>query len=772
VEEIAGHDPQRRQAIHDAALEADRARLLEVAGRDADLADPSTHASGDHLGDELLVEHEVIAVEAIWDRLEEVTAVCPEAGVVFGQVQPERPVLEDREPAIGEELPAGHAPGERVAEEAAAQHQIAAAVDDRGDEFRYPRRVVLVIRVEHHHDISPGRKRRVIARLLVPAVTQVLAVDDHVKPELPGDVHGLVTRHVVDEDDPADDVVRDVGVSPFERPRSVIGGHDDDDLRERGPGVSAGGFHERRVASRADPYNSVRMHAHGPTSRRFALLGGVFLAAAAFAFALVRPIESASIGPDAAAPVIHFQHILAGHHLEGYLAETPKPLLTLIYGVLYSTTHDWRPIAWASIAAFAMCVALGGLLGHRIGGFASGAFVAVGFAASAALLADMAYAYAVCWALLAWLVACLALTTERPRYAIAGLALMLGTLARLETLIVVVVAAGSLAGAEIVARRSDRLPPDRRAYLVLLGFLAIPVMLLHDFLLTGDPFFWAKIAQLNSVGASGIRGPLQIALWLATHLAGEAPLLPLAVLGGVVLIRRRQWALVLGLLALGPGVAAFLVYLGARGIFVSARYADSIDLALLFTAGMGLVALDAPLVRRLLTRSFPVLRSRVVVPMVAGSIAGLAFAPFGLLNASVRNTILTEVRLHANEQRAMAAIRVELASPSACLTAARASGVPVRSMVIVPARLRVQAVVDLGLPLTEIDRMSGITRVAGVPAPGQIIYHDRLDAETGKAFTIFEIDHPVTLGAVRLVPLLADPKRSLWVIRVDQATCT
>ena len=53
------------------------------------------------------------------------------------------------------------------------------------------------------------------------------------RPELPGDVDGLVARHVVDEDDPVDEVVRDVGVGPLERPRGVVGGHDDDDARAR-----------------------------------------------------------------------------------------------------------------------------------------------------------------------------------------------------------------------------------------------------------------------------------------------------------------------------------------------------------------------------------------------------------------------------------------------------------------------------------------------------------------------------------------------------------
>ena len=56
-------------------------------------------------------------------------------------------------------------------------------------------------------------------------------MDDHVEPELAGDVDGLVAGHVVDEDDPVDQVVRDVGVRPLERPRRVVGGHDDDDPR-------------------------------------------------------------------------------------------------------------------------------------------------------------------------------------------------------------------------------------------------------------------------------------------------------------------------------------------------------------------------------------------------------------------------------------------------------------------------------------------------------------------------------------------------------------
>src|SRR4029079_13809494 len=69
----------------------------------------------------------------------------------------------------------------------------------------------------------------VVARLLVAAVATVLAMDDHLEPELSGDPDGLVTRHVVQEDVPVDELVRDGRVRPLERPRGVIRGHDDDE---------------------------------------------------------------------------------------------------------------------------------------------------------------------------------------------------------------------------------------------------------------------------------------------------------------------------------------------------------------------------------------------------------------------------------------------------------------------------------------------------------------------------------------------------------------
>src|ERR1035437_5687907 len=82
------HNFECRKSVDNAPAEADRTRFLEVAGGNGNLADP--HVARHRLGYEFLVEHEVVAVEPIGDRFEQVAAISPKAGVVFGQVQTDR----------------------------------------------------------------------------------------------------------------------------------------------------------------------------------------------------------------------------------------------------------------------------------------------------------------------------------------------------------------------------------------------------------------------------------------------------------------------------------------------------------------------------------------------------------------------------------------------------------------------------------------------------------------------------------------------------------
>ena len=144
--------------------------------------------------------------------------------MVLGQVQPEREVLDHRQEAVGDVLPGRHATRQRVAQEAAAEHEVAAPVDDRLDQRRDPRGVVLVVGVEHHDDVGAGLQRRVVARLLVAAVAPVLGMDDHVEAELAGDVDGLVLDTSSTRMIRSIEVVRDVGVGALERRAALYAG--------------------------------------------------------------------------------------------------------------------------------------------------------------------------------------------------------------------------------------------------------------------------------------------------------------------------------------------------------------------------------------------------------------------------------------------------------------------------------------------------------------------------------------------------------------------
>ena len=92
------------------------------------------------------------------------------------------------------------------------------------------------------------------------------------------------------------------------------------------------------------------------------------------------------------------------------------------------------------------------------------------------------------------------MTTERPRWGIAGVALGLAALARLETFLVIGLALGVLAAMRFGPAKWRR-PVPAGAWRISIGLLALPVMCLHDVLLTGDPFFWTSVAASYSATA-------------------------------------------------------------------------------------------------------------------------------------------------------------------------------------------------------------------------------------------------------------------------------
>ncbi len=94
--------------------------------------------------------------------------------------------------------------------------------------------------MQHDDGVGTGRQGSVVAGLLVAAIAAVLPMDDDVQAEPFRDLDRRVRRNVVDQDDPADEVMRDIVVRALERRRRVVGRHDDDDTAAARPRAACG----------------------------------------------------------------------------------------------------------------------------------------------------------------------------------------------------------------------------------------------------------------------------------------------------------------------------------------------------------------------------------------------------------------------------------------------------------------------------------------------------------------------------------------------------
>jgi hypothetical protein len=518
---------------------------------------------------------------------------------------------------------------------------------------------------------------------------------------------------------------------------------------------------------------------------------GLFVVCSGIALVVIRPFYAADVGFDTAASVLHFDRIVGGRHLEAFVTTTPKPLLTIIDGTLYRLTGDWRPLVWVSILSYAGAIAGAARLAHRIVGPRAAAFVAVALLGSGALLEDTAMAYAASWAFLAWVVAGLAISEPRPRYVLAGFALGLGTLARIETLLITVVAA-IVIGLWWLRRRSSRDGFDPASAGILVGVAALPIMFVHDWLLTGDPLFWTHVSSAFSTSAAAavaIQTPLHMVLWIGRHVLDLGFLGPLALLGAASLLWRRRDGTVLGATTIGLGTACFLVLLSVRGIYVSARYVTPIDLALRFCAGIGFAELGLPRLAAELQTGAGTVTSRFLgrfapahvganvgaatAVLVAGLSAALIAPQFGPVDGSTRAIIGTGVTVAADADTILPTVRRGLgAIPDALAVSPRGATLqpadPSRIVISVPALLRPRLAVDLGVAL---DRIAGLvprdlTAASLALTPGRLIVHIRAAESSPADFVVLESSTPVPIGDVTLMPLVANPPRGVWVLQV------
>src|SRR6266851_7228347 len=188
------------QAVLHAASEIDRRRFGKVARGAADLADVEPEPDGLH--EHLIIENEVVGILLERQRLEKAARKGAIAGVVLRQFVPEQQIFDSRQDAVGNVFPDRHPAGQRAdAEDARAQHHVEMSAGDHPRHGRHQPRRVLVVGVDHHHDVRPAPQRLGVAGLLVPAVAAVLLVHHHVQAQLARHAHRLVIRLVVDEDD-------------------------------------------------------------------------------------------------------------------------------------------------------------------------------------------------------------------------------------------------------------------------------------------------------------------------------------------------------------------------------------------------------------------------------------------------------------------------------------------------------------------------------------------------------------------------------------------
>jgi hypothetical protein len=503
----------------------------------------------------------------------------------------------------------------------------------------------------------------------------------------------------------------------------------------------------------------------------------VALIAAASALAIVQPFGAGPVSYDTGSSVIHFQRLVSGQHLEAFISTTPKPLLTLVYGILYTLTHDWRAMSLAAIAAFAVAVALATWLAGRVAGPLAAVFVAVALVASTSLAGELLIASAVPWAMLGWIVAGLAVTAPRPRYAVAGIALGVASLARVESLVLVAAAAAALVLLWLAGRRTGRAVVPRGAWWLLLGFCALPVMLVHDWLLTGDPLFWASVATRYSEGsgAANLLHPAELARFLAHRYLGLAGFIVLAAIGGLSLIQRRRWALAAGLAALGPGIVLFLFFLSARGTFVATRYAVPVDLAVLFAAAVGVGRLAEEIADRSVAR-WPRLTAGgaqgatrwMVGGALAAAVVALAFAwPPAILAPAIRTAAADAHQLARNELASVPVLEAALAGLPGSKDVAAGPGQ--RQVVLyVPVPMRTLLAADLGIPLTRLGSTSaaGLSAAPSLLAQTDLVVHSRAGDAAEPAYAELEVTTTSTVGGRTLTPLLVDPSNGLWIYAV------
>jgi hypothetical protein len=457
--------------------------------------------------------------------------------------------------------------------------------------------------------------------------------------------------------------------------------------------------------------------------------------------ALVGLWGPAMLDPDEHASVLYFERLIHGEQLEAPLLSTPKPLLTIVYGTLWSATHNWRTVSLVALIAFAVGVVALARAAARLAGTAAAVFTVVAIVGWGPWLVRVAWGNSIVWAFACWAVALDALTSSRRRWAVASVALLMATLTRSESwLLLPLVGIGGL----VAWRRGER-----GAGWLALVFVGPMLWLGHDWLLSGSPFYSARVPERYTDIVSG-RHPVGVRDFATTVLQRyrATPLLDALALFGIMgLVQRRALVWLAGLAFLGPGSLILLSVYANQGTYISFRYWDAPDLAIRLAAVLG-VALLAGLM--------PIRFLRLVAPTVAGMVLLLALWPLAPWDAYRRAQISQGQLRAANAAGAIRVLRPVM----------RRMDLPI---IAVPIAQQARVAVEFGVPLTQVRGIVQGVRTAPL---------DRVLIGTDALFYDASFDLPARLlvqrsamtgarlGAVVVTPLLVDPVHGLYVLAV------
>jgi hypothetical protein len=492
--------------------------------------------------------------------------------------------------------------------------------------------------------------------------------------------------------------------------------------------------------------------------------------------AIIAPLGPSLHDPDAAASVLFFHRIAARQHLEAFVPTTPKPILTLLYGAAWNVVGDWRALGLLTLVAFAVAVAAATAMALRTAGRAAAVFVAVALITSSSVALEVAHANSLIWGLAGWAIAGLAVTGGPRRSWIAGLALAGAASFRTETFVLVGIATLGCAVLAVRPGGGGRGAMARWSG-ILLGWLAVPLALVHDLLLTGDPLSWLRVpAGYTALTTPGLgrTPPLEFAADLVVRYVGQPVLVALAVIGIVWLVQRGLVALAAGFVGLTVGIAILIGFVAWPGIYVTPRYFEQVDLGLIGAASIGAGAVGAGL-RRVAARAAGGSRAEAFGLVVAGALAVAVTVPTAIFDTDLGRRLAEERAQSGNVERVRPILQAALGQAGSAVPAAVAGPMglwivdPAAATLVVPRPLWTRLAVELDSPLTRLADSWLMFRDHGVlesVRPGQTVYHDAADTPPA-LYEPLETHVAAAVDGIRLVPALADPARGIWVIVIE-----